>query len=71
VVRVRAELTQADWLRGLGLDALVEAGQRTWTERAHVGDLPALAARSRTVEGAALTDPAGLGGHRVTILTRP
>lgn len=70
-LRVRAELTQADWLRRLGLDRLVEAGQRTWTERAHVGDLPALAARSRTVEGAALTDPAGLGGHRVTILTRP
>ena len=32
-------------------------GRRTWTERAHVGDLAALAARSRVTEAEALTDP--------------
>ena len=31
----------------------------------HVGDLDALAGRSRVTEAAALTDPAGLGAHRV------
>ena len=33
--------------------------------------LPVLSARSRVVEGAALTDPSGLGSHRVVLLRRP
>ena len=57
--------TQADWLRDLGIDELVEEGRRAWDDGAHVGDLAALAGRSRVNEAAALTDPAGLGAHRV------
>jgi SAM-dependent MidA family methyltransferase len=64
------ETTQAVWLEALGLDVLVAAGEATWQERAHLGDLVAIAGRSRTVEARALTDPTGLGAHRVTILRR-
>ncbi len=56
---------QADWLRRHGIDGLVEAARAGWHERAQVGDLPALAARSRVGEGQALCDPAGLGAFRV------
>ncbi len=70
-LRVRTERTQAEWLRDLGLDELVETAKRTWIDRAHVGDLDAIAARSRAVEAAALTDPSGLGSHRVVVLSRP
>ncbi len=59
--------TQAEWLRALGIDALVDEGRATWESRAHVGDLDALAGRSRVNEAAALTDPAGLGAHRVVL----
>jgi SAM-dependent MidA family methyltransferase len=57
--------TQAEWLRSHGLDDLVAEGRRIWGERAHLGDLAALTARSRLREGEALTDPAGLGAFRV------
>lgn len=57
--------SQADWLAEHGIDQLVEAARTTWWERAAIGDLAALAARSRVLEADALTDPAGLGGHRV------
>ena len=67
-MQVVADQSQAEWLEGLGIEALVEAGRRTWEERAHIGDLEALAARSRVGEAAALTDPAGLGAHRVMTL---
>jgi SAM-dependent MidA family methyltransferase len=70
-LHVRAERTQAEWLRSLGLDALVDEGRQAWADGAHRGDLRAIAARSRVVEGAALTDPSGLGGHRVVLLSRP
>jgi hypothetical protein len=43
----------------------VEEGRRISAERAHLGDLTALKARSRMREGDALTDPAGLGGFTV------
>jgi SAM-dependent MidA family methyltransferase len=56
---------QAAWLRAHGLDALVDEARRTWAERAHLGDLPALAARSRVTEADALTDLSGLGSFRV------
>ena len=65
-----AEHTQADWLRGLGIDALVEEGRRAWEDGAARGDLAAVAGRSRVNEAAALTDPTGLGAHRVVLLAR-
>lgn len=59
------DLTQAAFLVASGIDALVEEGRRVWTERAHVGDLAAVRARSRVREAEALCDPEGLGAHRV------
>lgn len=56
---------QGDWLRLHGIDELVEEGRRVWSERAHLGDLDAVKARSRVTEAEALTDPAGLGAFRV------
>jgi SAM-dependent MidA family methyltransferase len=63
-------LTQADWLRELGVDQLVDEARREWDARAHVGDLEALRHRSRVSEAAALLDPAGLGAHHVLVFTR-
>jgi SAM-dependent MidA family methyltransferase len=57
--------TQADWLRRWGIEELVEAGRRTWAERAHLGDLAAIRARSRVREAEALLDPDGLGAFLV------
>lgn len=65
-----SETTQAEWLGGLGIEELVADARRTWRERAHVGDLEAVAARSRASEAAALTDPAGLGAHRVFVFSK-
>jgi SAM-dependent MidA family methyltransferase len=65
---VAVDSTQAEWLRTLGIEALVAEGDDTWRERAHLGDLEAIAGRSRGVEAAALTDPDGLGAHRVLVL---
>jgi SAM-dependent MidA family methyltransferase len=56
---------QSDWLRAHGLDDLVEEGRRIWAERASIGDLEAIRARSRISEAEALTDPTGLGAFRV------
>jgi SAM-dependent MidA family methyltransferase len=67
---LESDVSQAEWLRDLGVDELAESGRRTWEARAHVGDLDALAARSRVVEAAALTDETGLGAHRVVTFTR-
>jgi NADH dehydrogenase [ubiquinone] 1 alpha subcomplex assembly factor 7 len=67
---VASESSQADWLRELGSDELAEAGAATWRERAHLGDLEAIAGRSRVTEAAALVDPAGLGAHRVLTFAR-
>ena len=55
--RSSAEQSQAEWLRDLGIDELAEEGRRTWEARAHIGDLEALAGRSRVGEASALTDP--------------
>ncbi|MDQ3305436.1 MAG: SAM-dependent methyltransferase [Actinomycetota bacterium] len=57
--------TQAEWLRGHGIDELVASARATWHERAAVGDLAALSARSRLGEADALCDPDGLGAFRV------
>lgn len=56
---------QADFLRSHGIEELVEEGRRTWHERAHIGDLAALTARSRVTEAEALTEPTGLGAFQV------
>jgi SAM-dependent MidA family methyltransferase len=60
-----SETPQADFLRSHGLDELVAEGRRIWTERAAIGDLAALRARSRIGEAEALCDPAGLGAFTV------
>ena len=57
--------TQAAWLEQHGIGELVDEARAVWTERAHVGDLVALRARSRVVEADTLLDPGGLGGCRV------
>lgn len=67
---VALDTRQTEWLRSLGIDALVDEGRRRWDARAHLGDLEAVAGRSRSVEASALTDPSGLGGHRVVVLAR-
>jgi SAM-dependent MidA family methyltransferase len=67
---VERDVTQADWLAELGIDAAVADGRDTWEARAAVGDLVALEGRSRAPQAAALTDPAGLGAHRVVVLSK-
>jgi SAM-dependent MidA family methyltransferase len=56
---------QAGWLDGLGIGLLVDDAKERWRAGAHVGDLAALAARSRVGEADALRDPDGLGAFRV------
>ncbi len=68
--RLQQDTTQAEWLRSLGADELVAAARDQWDARAHVGDLEAVRHRSRVSEGSALTDPGGLGAHRVLVFTR-
>jgi len=68
--RIAVETRQAEWLRGLGIDDLVEEGRQQWEAGAARGDLQALAGRSRITESAALTDPDGLGAHTVLVLTK-
>ena len=63
--------SQADFLRAHGIDDLVAEGRARWRERAGVGDLEALAARSRATEAAALLDPAGMGSFTVLEWTVP
>jgi len=65
-----ADRSQTEWLDELDIGGLVEAGRRTWEERVHLGDLEAVVGRSHVVEARALTDPSGLGAHRVVTLTR-
>ena len=64
----RAEVcTQADFLRAHGIEELVAEGRTAWSDRAGVGDLEALKARSRIVEAEALLDPTGLGAFNVLV----
>ena len=58
---------QAGFLRALGIDDLVASGRERWRERAAVGDLAALEARSRISEAEALCDPSGLGAFTVAV----
>lgn len=63
--------TQAGWLAAHGIDELVEEGRQAWAAGAAVGDLAALAARSRVREAEALLDPSGLGGFLVAEWAKP
>jgi SAM-dependent MidA family methyltransferase len=65
------DTTQADWLRGLGIDALVEEGRHRWEANAATPDLEAIAGRSRAAEAGALTASPGLGDHTVLVFTKP
>ncbi len=56
---------QREWLRIHGIEAMVDDGRAVWRERASLGDLEAVRARSRVGEAEALTDVAGLGGFTV------
>jgi SAM-dependent MidA family methyltransferase len=69
-LRLVSETSQTDWLRALGIDDLVAEARTVWRERAHIGDLDAVAARSRVSEADALTDPHGLGEHRVFVFAK-
>jgi SAM-dependent MidA family methyltransferase len=60
-----SDRSQAEFLRSHGLDELAQAARAGWRGRAAIGDLEALAALSRAGEAVALTDPTGLGAHRV------
>jgi SAM-dependent MidA family methyltransferase len=68
--RMASDHSQTAWLRDLDIEGLVREGRRTWEARAHLGDVEAVAGRSRATEAAALCDPAGLGAHRVVTLSR-
>lgn len=57
--------SQSDFLRGRGIDTLVEEGRAAWTAAAASPDLHALAMRSRVREAEALLDPSGLGAFTV------
>jgi len=65
VKRPALDRSQVEWLHASGIDELVAEGRAQWAERAGVGDLAALGARSRVTESEALLDPAGLGRFRV------
>lgn len=62
---VAADRSQADFLRAHGIDKLAADARSAWEERAHIGDLEAVKARSLVSEAAALIDPTGLGAFRV------
>lgn len=57
--------SQADWLASHGLEAMVEEGNAYWAAHAAAPDLAAMVMRSRSGEGRALVDPAGLGNFKV------
>ncbi len=68
LARVRApdlDTAQAEWLSRHGIEVLVDQARVTWQERASIGDLRAMVARSRVSEAEALTDATGLGAFRV------
>ena len=67
---IREYVPQREWMGKHGIVELVAEGDAMWQSGAARGDLEALAGRSRGVEAAALTDPGGLGAHRVLVLRR-
>jgi len=60
-----SERAQSEWLGVHGIHELVAEGRRVWADRAGIGDLAAVRARSRIHEAEALLDPAGLGAFHV------
>ena len=58
-------LTQADFLKSHGIDALVEEGRVAWEKAASSPDLAAMMMRSRVREAEALLDASGLGAFSV------
>jgi SAM-dependent MidA family methyltransferase len=68
--RLLEATTQAEWLAELGIDDAVDDARSVWRDRAAIGDLDAVAARSRVSEAAALTDPSGLGAHAVFVFAK-
>lgn len=58
-------ISQAEWLVGLGVESVVEAARAQWNERAKIGDIAAIRARSAVGEHQALVAPDGLGAFRV------
>jgi SAM-dependent MidA family methyltransferase len=60
-----SDRTQQAWLKEWGIDQLVAEADTVWRERAPIGDLAALQARSRINEARALLDLEGLGAFRV------
>jgi len=67
---LREYVPQREWMGHHGIAELVAEGDTMWQEGAARGDLVAIAGRSRGVEAAALTDPGGLGAHRVLVLRK-
>jgi SAM-dependent MidA family methyltransferase len=65
VRRPVADRSQAAFLRDFGIEELAGGARAAWRARAHVGDLEAVRHLSRAQEASALTDPGGLGAHRV------
>jgi SAM-dependent MidA family methyltransferase len=64
-LRPVSDRSQAEWLRAHGIEDLIDEGRRIWRERAAIGDLEAVRARSRVSEAEALLDESGLGAFRV------
>ena len=65
------DVPQAEWLRGLGHRRARGRGPRARGRRAPTSATSRRwPARSRVTEAAALTDPAGLGAHRVLVVPR-
>ena len=61
---------QVTFLRSLGIEELAAQGRALWHERAAVGDLAALEARSRVHEAEALCEASGLGAFTVAVWRR-
>jgi SAM-dependent MidA family methyltransferase len=68
--RLLEQVTQAQWLATLGIDELIDDARGVWRDRAAIGDLDAMSARSRVSEAAALTDSSGLGAHTVFVFAK-
>jgi SAM-dependent MidA family methyltransferase len=68
--RLVEQSTQARWLGELGIDVLADEARGVWRDRAGIGDLEAVAARSRVSEAAALTDSSGFGAHTVFVFAK-
>ena len=69
--RSRVEHAAGRVARRHGIAELVAEGGAMWQAARATRRPRALAGRSRGVEAAALTDPGGLGAHRVLVLRRP